>query len=473
MRAVRLATLTWITVWVWLLLGTAKLPVAKAQLGAYRAYLPLIRTPSGFLNGYLVLLTSDYDGDQEVYTVRGDGSDSTQLTFDESSSNEPQFSPDGEQILYRQTLSATEDDYYLIEANGAGMRPLAELPGRDDLARWSPDGSAIAFRNRNPTTLTSDLYWINPDGSPPQLVHTNVQTFAWAPNGSRLAYTISRLVGSVTYFDLYVFTPSTAQSLLLISDTTKNFGWSPDSAAIAFSARRSNNNELFTVTPDGTPPLQLTTNAVDDDFVGWVDGGARIAFTRALAVLETPRNIYLLRPDGTQEIRLTNTSDFKQVVSIAPNGRYLVFTRVAESEESQRLYLQATNSASSAPISQDICTQTGTLICGWGNITWAADGNQLAYHQFIRPRQGQTGQGTNEIYLTSVNNPTPTTTLLLEVGTSPIWLPGIPYILVYAPPEGSVIPIPHSVDTRSAQRFPLTGVGEDAFYYDWEYVGTP
>jgi hypothetical protein len=106
-------------------------------------------------------------------------------------------------------------------------------------------------------------------------------------------------------------------------------------------------------------------------------------------------------------------------------------------------------------------------------VTWATDGTQLAFYQFIRPRQGQTGQGSNEIYLTTFTRTTPTTTLLVGGGTSPTWLPGIPYILMYTPPTGSVIPLPHSVDTRTAQRFPLTGIGEDAFYYDWEYVGSP
>lgn len=472
MRAVRLATLTWIIGLVLLWLGAGFSSSAKAQGGSYRAYLPLVRTPSGNLAGYLVVLNSDYDGDQEVYAVRADGTDSTQLTFNDSATTEPQFAPNGSLILFRQSESPTEDDYYVTNVDGSEMRVVAKLPGRDDLARWSPTGESIAFRNRNPTSSTFDLYWVTLDEGTPLLVHSNVQTFAWAPDGSRLGYTVARVVGSVTVFDLYVYTPAAPESLLLISDTNKNFGWSPDSSQIAFSARRSNNNELFTVSAAGGIPTQLTINAVDDDFVGWVEGGARIAFTRALAVLESPRNIYLLRPDGSGESRLTNTSDFKQVVSISPQGEHLIFTRISESGESQRLYLQATTSEVSTPISNDICTQTPTLVCGWGTITWETNSRQLAYHQFIRPRQGS-GSPTNSIYLTTLVANGATSTLLSENSTSPLWLLGSPYILLYAPPMNGGINIPHSMDTRTAQRWALTGNGEEAFNYDWQYVGTP
>jgi Tol biopolymer transport system component len=470
MRVLRLVVLTWITGLIWFWLGAGIPLSAKAQGGDFRVFLPLaLQTMPGILSDYLVLLTSDYDGDQDVYRVRADGTDSTQLTFDFTATGDPKFAPDGSLILYRLGESSTEDNYYVMNEDGSDSQLAAPIPGRDDLALWSPSGTGFAFRNRNPTTLTSDLYWASLDSETPLLIDENVQTFAWSPDGSRLGYTISRLVGNVTYFDLYLFTPTTGVSEIVTIETGKNFGWSPDSYTIAFSARRNNNNELFTVTvADGTI-LQLTQNAVDDDFSGWVDNGAGVLFTRALAVLESPRNIYRINADGSGETRLTNSSDFKQVLSIAPTGSHFIFSRVATTEESQQLYLQQSSSTTSNAISENICIQNSTTTCGWGNITWAANGQQLAYHQFQRPRPGQPGSPQNEIFLTTLNGNSALSELLNSSATSPTWLLGSPYILAMATPGSGGIPIPHSIDTRTAQRFPLTGLGEDAFIYDWRY----
>jgi Tol biopolymer transport system component len=190
-------------------------------------------------------------------------------------------------------------------------------------------------------------------------------------------------------------------------------------------------------------------------------------------VLDTPRNIYLVNPDGSGENRLTNTSDFKQVVSIAPDGKAIVFTRVTESTQSQRLYLQGTRSPTQFAISENICTQTTSAVCGWGAITWTADGLKLAFHQFQRPRPGQTGQSQNNVYLTTRAGSSTTTELLTENGTSPWWLAGSPYLLIYTPALSGGAPVPHAMDSRNAQRYPLTGAGEDATIYDWRYAPEP
>jgi hypothetical protein len=97
----------------------------------------------------------------------------------------------------------------------------------------------------------------------------------------------------------------------------------------------------------------------------------------------------------------------------------------------------------------------------------------LAFYQFLRPRPGQSGSPVNQIYLTTLTGTSATSELLLNNGTSPTWLPGLSALLVYTVPPSGGIAIPHSVDTRTATRYPLTGIGEDAYYYDWKYVGAP
>jgi hypothetical protein len=151
----------------------------------------------------------------------------------------------------------------------------------------------------------------------------------------------------------------------------------------------------------------------------------------------------------------------------------LVFTRVDESTQSQRLFLQTTDGLNQMAISEDICTQTAETLCGWGAITWSTDERQLAYHQFRRPRPGQPGAAENHIYLATRTGGSATTTLLNGNATSPWWLAGSPFLLLYTSTPATSTMIPHAVDTRNGQRFPLTGEGEEATIHDWRYAPEP
>jgi serine/threonine protein kinase len=72
----------------------------------------------------------------------------TQFQASSGEDSEPQFSPDGTQVLFRSNRTGTYA-LYLCAPDGSGLRQITSLPGEVGSATWSPDGKWIAFDTSN------------------------------------------------------------------------------------------------------------------------------------------------------------------------------------------------------------------------------------------------------------------------------------------------------------------------------------
>ena len=110
-------------------------------------------------------------------------------------------------------------------------------PGNNRDPVWSPDGTRIAFISDTNTTLPSNIYIVNADGT----------------------------------------------HLVRLPDTFNDLepAWSPDGTKIAFAANRDGVvGSIYTITVDGTNVIQRVTNAppASDQAPAWSPDGSRIAF---------------------------------------------------------------------------------------------------------------------------------------------------------------------------------------------------
>jgi acylaminoacyl-peptidase len=109
--------------------------------------------------------------------------------------SDPQLSPDGARVVYSQQWADTEKNRYftslwLADTQGGEPRRFTHGEQRDGWARWSPDGTQLAFiSDRGETSQV----WLIPAGGGEARVLTKLEEgsvgeLAWSPDGTRIAF---------------------------------------------------------------------------------------------------------------------------------------------------------------------------------------------------------------------------------------------------------------------------------------------
>jgi TolB protein len=135
----------------------------------------------------------------EIYAIDADGSNPTRLTHDRLYSTDPEYSPDGRQIVFseaRMRRGGLQNRLAIMDADGRNKRPLTNFGGPNEVnPEFMPDGSRIVFENIRDTGNRSDLATIGPEGRDRRLL---LATPAYetnpvpSPDGTRIAFTSDR-----------------------------------------------------------------------------------------------------------------------------------------------------------------------------------------------------------------------------------------------------------------------------------------
>ncbi|HMC07444.1 MAG TPA: hypothetical protein VKG89_08645, partial [Solirubrobacterales bacterium] len=91
--------------------------------------------------------SGDLSAHSQVFTIQPDGSGLTQLTHvaSDQGAGAPDWSPDGQQIVYESNESGSFA-IWSMDADGGNQTRLTDEPGFEDfLPSWSPDGHQILF----------------------------------------------------------------------------------------------------------------------------------------------------------------------------------------------------------------------------------------------------------------------------------------------------------------------------------------
>jgi Tol biopolymer transport system component len=236
-----------------------------------------------------IALTSDREGDSEIYSMNADGRSVRRLTRSPKFDAPGPWSPDGRRMLFYSQRSP-KGDVWVMNADGSHQRNLTRNEAHDSGGTWSPDGRKIAFdTNRDGN---SEIYVMGADGSGQRILSPR-------PSSNELAG-----------------------------------GWSSDGRTMLFVTDRDGNWEIYAMKADGTNPRNLTQSAGNDGGVGgvarlvWSPDRRRIAFasTRDTRDENNPE-LYVMNVDGSNLRRLTHTSGTEAPFSWSPDGTRLAFTR--------------------------------------------------------------------------------------------------------------------------------------------------
>lgn len=247
----------------------------------------------------------DDDVYYELYEMNADGTDVDRLTNnDQVSDDGPAVSPDGEWIAY-----ARGDELYKMKPDGSDKTQLTDVLESDWGPSWSPDGSQLAFLSYR--TSNNELYTMNADGTGiTQLTDGGAQEYSasWSADGDRIAFTSEYRDDGLG--DIYLIDPegSNMESVTDENMTASNIEWSPDGERIVFSSRGlddSGNNDIYIINADGTGLTRVTDHEHGDNFPTWSPSGEKIAFTSSR---DGDREIYVINTDGTGLIQVTDNA---------------------------------------------------------------------------------------------------------------------------------------------------------------------
>jgi Tol biopolymer transport system component len=117
----------------------------------------------------------------DIWTVRPDGSDVTNLTSSESYDMFPAWSPDGARIAFGADANTSttglllQTEIMVMAADGSDRVNVTRSPDIEGFPQWLPDGR-ISF-----TTTTGELWVMGADGSGRRKFASDVEAVAWRP----------------------------------------------------------------------------------------------------------------------------------------------------------------------------------------------------------------------------------------------------------------------------------------------------
>lgn len=123
--------------------------------------------PRGSPDGNKIVFWTNRDGNFEIYSMNSDGSGVTRLTTNTTTDFNPDWSPDGRQIVFERAVPGLPNQIFRMNADGTGVTQLtSNTAGRNTQPIWSPDGQRILFNSQRdrpavvpPPAPAASNYW--------------------------------------------------------------------------------------------------------------------------------------------------------------------------------------------------------------------------------------------------------------------------------------------------------------------------
>jgi len=274
---------------------------------------PATALTKGKINGKIIFTSNRKGPGLKLWAMSPDGSNPTQLT-DES--------------MRGPTLPSFSPTY-------------------DVGAKWSPDGTRIAFlSNRNYGIGTSDeshaIYVMNADGSAVKRVVIDLSgikelpeigSFEWSPDGTKFVFDAGSHGGipeAKLTTNIFTATVDGKNLVRITNDTDVMNGaanWSPDGKQITFATFLGGPGKIYVINADGSNRHAIA----DGSYPSWSPDGAKILFV-GQALFGTCENytcaqLYVVNPDGSQLTQLTHFAASYVSPRWSPDGAKILFER--------------------------------------------------------------------------------------------------------------------------------------------------
>ncbi|MEK6299618.1 MAG: S9 family peptidase [Acidobacteriota bacterium] len=295
----------------------------------------------------------------QIHLANADGSGSTQLTFADKSSTDPQWSPDGGYLAFTSSRSG-KNNIYLLRIGGGEAEQLTTGKSAVSSFAWSPDGRSIAFAIRDPqpeveekaAKAKDDWRWIDENLKLNQLYvipiqksadgkreprritasNFNVEEYDWSPDGNSIVFSHTRTpsANDWTTSDLSVadVASGTTRKLASTGAAESDPMYSRDGKWIAFvltddPPRWASAASIYVVQSGGGNPKRVCeTPDGQPNPIGWSADGKRILFNEARG---TGTQIYAASVDTGSVIELSKGAAVYSSISLNRSGTKIGF----------------------------------------------------------------------------------------------------------------------------------------------------
>ncbi len=291
-------------------------------------------------------------GKKDVFLQRVGGSKPVNLTADcAEDDDEPAFSPDGKRIAYRSECGGR--GIFVMGAMGESPRKVTDF-GHDP--SWSPDGRDIAIADEKVGSpfgrgATSKLWAVRVEtGERRLLAGRDAIQARWSPDGSRVAFW--GLAERTSARDLFTVAADGSQSaetaaIRVLDDAPVDWSpiWSADGRSLLFASTRGGTMNLWRIAIDpasGRPNGKPTSMTVPSSWVGFLSAsadGRRVAYLDRNVrntIQRAPFDPSLGTITGPVRAAPLGTIEPYETIALSPDGTDLVFD---DAGFPQRLFL--------------------------------------------------------------------------------------------------------------------------------------
>lgn len=337
------------------------------------------------LTGSIVVPLDPNGGDQyRLYLIGPENSEPQKLTPEDTEivggETAPDWSSDGQRVVF---VGYVGDgvNLFTIKADGSDLSNLTNIAGHVTQPRWSPDGNQIVYINSDDGS--TNIHVMNADGSDQrQLTSEREDTHSpiWSPDGSQLAFLRTVFVDSESgpdpteeqgqgesmgltaaegEFETTVFvmrSDGTDRRALTTVQFAEGLQWSPDGRQLAFTSYSSfrENQHAQVINLDGSDQRTLDNGTVSSSLPRWSPDGLKMS-----AVITDPGGseaaVVVMNADGADVRRVTQMAGWH---AWSPDGTQIIVlqSRLAVSGDltgRSNLYLISADSSNQRLLLED------------------------------------------------------------------------------------------------------------------------
>jgi len=215
--------------------------------------------------------------DKELYVMDADGANMRPMTADRSIALSPAWSHDGSLLLFTSYRSGMGPQIFVTPAAGGRLYLVSGRSGLNTSASYAPDGRDIVCSLSQDGN--SEIYVLDARGGNPRRLteHRGIDTSpTWSPTGREIAFTSDR--GGQPQVYVMDREGGNLRRLTFDINYTDSPAWSPRGDRIALVSRTAGGFDLWLVNPDGSQPRLLVTGGSNEN-PRWSADGRQIVFS--------------------------------------------------------------------------------------------------------------------------------------------------------------------------------------------------